>query len=137
MPTSNTGSTACSSREGITGFGQVFSPRFVENLNFLTGALPAEYGYRTAGVIDIHTKSGLDLNGGDLDMYGGQHTTLQPSFELGGSKDKLDYFFTGQYLQNAIGRGAADPRPQRLPRSDLSGSGFQLSVIFPEPDHSA
>ena len=45
--------------EGITGFGQVFSPRFAQNLNFLTGALPAEYGYRTAGVVDIHTKSGL------------------------------------------------------------------------------
>ena len=89
--------------EGITGFGQVLSPRFAENINLLTGALPAEYGYRTAGVVDIHSKSGLSLSGGNLDMYGGQHSTLQPSFELGGSKDKLDYFFSGQYLQNQLG----------------------------------
>ena len=45
--------------EGITGFGQVLSPRFAQSISLLTGALPAEYGLRTAGVIDIKTKDGL------------------------------------------------------------------------------
>ena len=35
--------------EGITGFGQVLSPRFAQSITLLTGALPAEYGLRTAG----------------------------------------------------------------------------------------
>ncbi len=40
-------------------FGQTLSPRLVDKVNILTGALPAQYGLRTAGVIDITTKSGL------------------------------------------------------------------------------
>ncbi|HUE36844.1 MAG TPA: TonB-dependent receptor plug domain-containing protein, partial [Candidatus Acidoferrum sp.] len=45
--------------EGITGgFGLELDPRFVESLQLITGSLPAEYGFRTAGVIDIQTKTG-------------------------------------------------------------------------------
>src|SRR6202167_6660369 len=44
--------------EGITGFGQILSPRFANSISLLTGALPAEYGLRTAGVVDIKTKDG-------------------------------------------------------------------------------
>ena len=116
--------------EGITGFGQVLSPRFAQSINFLTGALPAEYGYRTAGVIDIHSKSGLTLSGGDLDMYGGQHTTLQPSFELGGSKDKLDYFFSGQYLQTQLGVEPPTPGPSAYHDQTYQGQAFSYLSYF-------
>ena len=119
--------------EGITGFGQVLSPRFAQSLNFLTGALPAEYGYRTAGVVDIHSKSGLSLNGGDLDMYGGQHTTLQPSFELGGSKDKLDYFFSGQYLQTQLGVEPPTPGPSAYHDQTYQGQAFSYLSYFLSP----
>ena len=44
--------------EGITGFGQELDTRFVESLRLITGSLPAQYGFRTAGVVDLHTKSG-------------------------------------------------------------------------------
>ena len=44
--------------EGITGFGQVLSPRFANSISLLTGALPAQFGLRTAGVVDIRTKDG-------------------------------------------------------------------------------
>ena len=33
--------------EGITGFGQVLSPRFANGISLLTGVLPAQYGLRT------------------------------------------------------------------------------------------
>ena len=42
--------------EGITGFGLELDPRFVDSMELITGALPAAYGFRTAGVVDIHTK---------------------------------------------------------------------------------
>ena len=51
--------------EGITGFGLELDPRFVESMQLITGSLPAAYGFRTAGVVDIHTKSGAFENGGD------------------------------------------------------------------------
>src|SRR5580658_7232051 len=74
--------------EGITGFGQVLSPRFANSISLLTGALPAQFGLRTAGVVDIKTKDGLLDNLADVEFYGGQRNTEQPSFEVGGSKGK-------------------------------------------------
>ncbi|HWY29672.1 MAG TPA: hypothetical protein VNX46_02895, partial [Candidatus Acidoferrum sp.] len=56
--------------EGITGFGLELDPRFVQSLQLITGSLPAQYGFRTAGVVDIQTKSGAFENGGQVEMYG-------------------------------------------------------------------
>ena len=50
--------------EGITGFGLELDPRFINSLQLITGSLPAQYGFRTAGVVDIQTKSGAFENGG-------------------------------------------------------------------------
>src|SRR4030081_3954913 len=44
--------------ESIPGFGQVLETRFADNISLITGALPAQFGFRNTGVIDIHTKSG-------------------------------------------------------------------------------
>ena len=107
--------------EGITGFGQVLSPRFAQNISLLTGALPAEFGLRTAGVVDIKTKDGLLDNGGDVEFYGGQRSTIQPSFEYGGSVGKLSYFVTGQYLSTT--RGVEPPTPGPSPIHDQSYQG--------------
>jgi hypothetical protein len=56
--------------EGISPFAQVLTPRFANNIDVLTGPLPAEYGFRTAGIIDITTKSGFSDIGTDLDLFG-------------------------------------------------------------------
>jgi len=40
--------------EGIAVFGQELDTRFIGSLELLDGALPAEYGFRNAGVVDIH-----------------------------------------------------------------------------------
>ena len=47
--------------EGISVFGQALDPRFISSMSLITGALPAEFGLRTAGIIDITTKSGFRL----------------------------------------------------------------------------
>ena len=88
--------------EGITGFGQALDTRFVQSVDLLTGALPAQYGYRTAGVIEIQTKTNYET-AGSVDIYGGSHNTLQPSFQFGSSQGKLTYFITGSYLGNDLG----------------------------------
>ena len=71
--------------EGISVFSQTLSPRLISSLSLITGALPAEYGLRTAGVIDLTTNSGLLQPGGEVSVYGGSHRTIQPSAEYGGS----------------------------------------------------
>jgi hypothetical protein len=120
--------------EGVTsGFAQTLSPRFAQNISLLEGALPAQYGYHTAGVVQIQTKSGDSLNGGDVEMYGGQRSTLQPNFELGGTKGNLSYYTTGFYLQNTRGLEPPTPGPQAEHDFTDQGNGFGYLSYFLNP----
>ncbi len=110
--------------EGITGFGQALSPRFAQSISLLTGALPAQYGLRTAGIVDIKTKDGLLDNLADVDFYGGQRGTTQPSFEYGGSKGNFSYFMTGQYLGTDRGLEPPTSGPTAIHDTSNQGSGF-------------
>ncbi|MBV8963773.1 MAG: ligand-gated channel, partial [Hyphomicrobiales bacterium] len=119
--------------ETISGFSQLFDTRFARRIDLITGALPAEYGYRTAGVVDIETKSGTLEPGGEISLYGGQRQTFLPSFSYGGSTGKLDYFVSGSYLRNNI--GIENPTHSFNPIKDFSeqGRGFlYLSGIIDE-----
>jgi outer membrane receptor protein involved in Fe transport len=120
--------------EGITsGFSQTFSPRFAQSVSLLEGALPAQYGYHTAGVVQIQTKSGESLNGGDIETYGGQRDTLQPNFELGGSKGNFSYYTTGYYLQNNRGLEPPTPGPEAIHDFTDQGNGFSYLSYFLNP----
>jgi outer membrane receptor protein involved in Fe transport len=89
--------------EGITGFGLELDPRFVQSMQLITGSLPAQYGFRTAGIVDIQTKTGGFDQGGAVALYGGSFDTVRPSFELGGSKGNLSYFTDASYDHNSLG----------------------------------
>ena len=84
--------------EGLSVFGQALETRFARSISLLTGALPAQYGFQTAGVLDIQTKTGLTNPGFGSHMYGGSFNWLQPSFEYGGHEGPVDWFLTGDYL---------------------------------------
>lgn len=94
--------------EGISVFGQTLDPRLVGSLKLITGALPAEYGLRTAGIIDVTTKSGMLAPGGEVSIYGGSHSEIQPSFDYGGSAGSLNYFVSGDYNTNTLGIESPD-----------------------------
>jgi len=94
--------------EGISVFGQSLDPRLISSLTLVTGALPAEYGLRTAGIIDLKTKSGVIDPGGSVSIYGGSHGTVAPSFSYGGSTGRLNYFVSGSFLRNDLGIESPD-----------------------------
>lgn len=92
--------------ESISGFGQTLDVRLIDRLSFLTGALPAQYGYRTAGVVDITTRSGSaakDSLGGSVGLTAGSFGTWNPSAELYGNNGAWSGFVTASYLQDDIG----------------------------------
>lgn len=89
--------------EFISGFGDALGTRFINKLDFVTGSVPAQYGYRTAGIINISTNTGAALDGGAVDLYGGSRGTIEPSAEYGGTSDGLDYYATGTYYQSNVG----------------------------------
>ncbi|HVM96090.1 MAG TPA: TonB-dependent receptor, partial [Candidatus Acidoferrales bacterium] len=110
--------------EWISGFGQSISPRVAGNMSLITGALPAQYGLRTAGIIDIHTKSGAFVNGGSVEMYGGQRGTVQPSIEAGGSAGKFSYYTTGTYIGTDRGIEPPTAGPTSIHNHSDQGLGF-------------
>jgi outer membrane receptor protein involved in Fe transport len=93
--------------EGISVFGQAIESRFANSMSLITGALPAQYGFRTAGVVDIQTKTGITNPGLAVSMYGGSFNWLQPSFDYGGHSGSFDWFITGDFLHND--RGIENP----------------------------
>ena len=110
--------------EGITtGFGPIFDTRFFNRVDLLTGALPAQFGFHTAAIVDIETKAG-DQKGGTVEVYGGSHNTLKPSIEIGGSKGDLTYFATGSFLTNDLGIENPTSRPNALHDHSIQDTGF-------------
>ena len=89
--------------EGLSIFGQTIEARFAQNLTLSVGALPAQYGFRTAGIVDIQIKTGRSDPGSEVSMYGGTAGWLQPSFSHGGRQGTVDWFVTGDFLRNDIG----------------------------------
>ena len=89
--------------EGLSGFGQELDTRFIDNANVLTGSLPAQFGYRTAGIVDLHTKSGAFLDGTTLSLTAGSHGTVQPAVETGGSHGALNYYLSASTNRSDLG----------------------------------
>ena len=100
--------------EGISVFGQSLDPRLISSLSLITGALPAEYGLRTGGIIDITTKSGMQIPGGAVSLYGGSHGTVAPSFNYGGGAGSFSYFVSGGFLRNDLGIESPDGSPNPI-----------------------
>lgn len=88
--------------DGISGFGDTLDPHVIENATLLDGALPAQYGFRTAGVVDIDTKTGFQ-SGGTADVMAGGKGTLQPSVSYGDTFNDADYFVAASHLSSDLG----------------------------------
>jgi hypothetical protein len=120
--------------EGISVFGQTLDPRLIDSVSLITGALPAEYGLRTAGIIDLKTKSGLVDSGGSVALYGGSHGTFAPSAYYASSAGNLSYFVSVDALRNDVGiespDGSADPIHDRT--TQFHGFGYLEDILNEE-----
>jgi outer membrane receptor protein involved in Fe transport len=142
--------------DGVTGFGSFLDTDLVGNISLITGALPAEYGLRTVGLVDITTRNDIFNNSGSVSLYGGSRGTITPSFEYGGtygancpattgapsSKTSstaadcfggVQYFFTGRYAQTT--EGIENPLPTLNAIHDFSQQekGFAYLSTFLDP----
>lgn len=119
--------------ESISGFGSTFDQRIADSIDLLTGTLPAQYGYRTAGVVNLKTRSGAFDNGGDIGIYGGSHNRIEPSANVHGSSGNVNYFLSGSYLQDDL--GIENPLPTRNAIHDRTrqyrGFGYVSDVLSP------
>src|SRR5438270_8859538 len=89
--------------ESIPGFGLELETRFADSVSLITGALPAQFGFRNTGVIDIHTKNGAVFQQGEASLFAGSFDRIQESLEYGAVHGQLSYFGTESYLHDGIG----------------------------------
>src|SRR5262245_31385935 len=143
--------------DGVSGFGSIFDTNFIGSLSLVTGALPAEYGLRTVGLVDITTRSDIFNNSGSVNYYFGSRERIQPSFEYGGTLGAncpsastalptkappsssancyggLQYYFTGSYLQTNLGIENTLPTLNAIHDFSRQERGFAYLSTFLDP----
>jgi outer membrane cobalamin receptor len=102
-------------------FGESFTPRNIDHMEFITGGVAAEYGERLAGVVNIVTKSGTETPGGAAEINYGTYNTYSPWALYSGSNSQGDvhYYISGSYF--STDRGLDTPQPTS--ESDRSQGG--------------
>lgn len=133
--------------ESIALFGQSISPRLADTITLLTGALPAQYGYRTAGVIDIHTKGMDHPSSSEATLTWGSDDHQQIAMEMNESVGDWSMFGTFTVLHNNL--GIENPLPTRTADHDQTqqingfwllqrelADGAQLSMMLGESNNN-
>lgn len=117
--------------DGMTDLGESLSPRIAAKVQLVTGALPAQYGLNAGGVVNITTKDGVYLKGGQAELYGGSQSEVEPAFEYGGSVGNTNYFASGRYLHNTLGMASPDgsARPLHDRTDQIEGLAYVDHVI--------
>ena len=110
--------------EGLSGFGQELDTRFIDSASVLTGTLPAQFGYRTAGIVDLHTKGGVFHDGTTLALSAGSHATFAPSVETGGSHGAANYYVSASVDSNSLGIENPAPTASALHDHTTQGKFF-------------
>lgn len=116
--------------EGLSVFGQALSPRLAGKVALITGALPAQYGLRTAGIVDISTKAKFD-NAGAINLYGGSHGEFSPSVEYGGGDGVTNGFASASWRTSDLGVESPDGRatPLHDHTDQVQGFGYLERAI--------
>ena len=83
----------------------------ISSIQLIPGSNPA-FGLNTlGGALAIYTKSGSHYPGGSIEMHGGSFGRKGVTMEYGGKKGNLDYFFTGNYVND---HGWAEHNPSKV-----------------------
>ncbi len=80
---------------GIT-FSNSLDPAIADNLTITTGGIPAEYGEKANGVINLTTRSGLGSGGvkGDASLGAARFSTYSGEASAGGGSSRFGWFGT-------------------------------------------
>ena len=101
-------------------------------MTLITGALPAQFGLRTSGVLDIQTRNDA-FDGGTAGVYGGTRQTFTPSFEYGGQVGQTQYFLTGRFFESNIGLENPTPNWAAIHDHTTQERGFAYVSTILDP----
>jgi hypothetical protein len=136
--------------DGVTGFGSILETNLIGSISLVTGALPADFGLRMVGLVDITTRTDVFNNSGSISPYGGSRGTFAPSLEYGGTSGSncgsvapapgtssancflgVQYYFTGRYVQTLEGieNSTASVNPIHDFSQQKKGFGYMSAFI--------
>ncbi len=81
-------------------FASALPVRLIQNLDIITGGIPAEFGDRLAAVVNIATRHGDRTPDGMLQLRYGSFQTVEPSGWYARSIGRLGIFVGGSYVQS-------------------------------------
>jgi outer membrane receptor protein involved in Fe transport len=142
--------------DGLTGFSSILDASWIGSIALVVGALPAEYGLRTVGLVDVTTRPDIINNSGQVSVYGGSQGTFTSTIQYGGTFGStcpttaapapgthalpgadcfpgVQYFFVGRYLQTQ--EGIENSTSAYSPIHDFSQQekGFAYMSTFVDP----
>src|SRR5262249_2443625 len=99
--------------DSVSGlFGQFLSPKLVENMEVLSGGLPAEYGQRLSGVVNLNSRRPSPSGEGEAELRYGSFNTWNPSAFYGQKLGKVSFLAGGSFTYTE--RGLDPPNPDVL-----------------------
>lgn len=106
-------------------FTDVISPRTWERADIILGGPEAQFGNKTAAVIDVTTKSGAQPDFGSVQFFGGSNETLNPAFEYGGTVGStFRYYLMNSFI--STNRGINPPTLGKTVFHDQSNQNQSL-----------
>ena len=122
--------------ESVSGlFGQFLSPRLVENIEVITGGLPAEYGQRLSGLVNLNSRRPPTEGEGQAELLYGSYGTVTPSGFWGQKVGSVSVMTGGSFTWTD--RGIDPPNPtSSVWNSSQQGRVFgKVDVDFNDRDH--
>ncbi|HUS18273.1 MAG TPA: TonB-dependent receptor [Terriglobales bacterium] len=107
-----------------SAFGSALDPRNLRSAEVITGSVPAEYGGKLGAVINVNTKSGLEMPwNGNVSLTAGSFDSREVGGEFGGHTQKVGVYVSATGSRS---RRYLDP-PEIQNFRNLGGTGRLFS----------
>ncbi len=116
-------------------FGQFLTPRLVENMEVITGGLPAEYGQRLSAVVNLNSRRPPPEGEGRLDLLYGSFETVTPGGFWGQKLGAVSYLVGGSLNWTNRGLDPPNPTPYLNDKAQQGRVFAKVDVDLNDRDH--
>ncbi|HZX43644.1 MAG TPA: TonB-dependent receptor, partial [Myxococcaceae bacterium] len=116
-------------------FGQFLTPRMVENMEVITGGLPAEYGQRLSAVVNLNSRRPSPEGEGRLDLLYGSFDTVTPGGYWGQKLGSVSYLVGGSLTWTDRGLDPPNPTTYLNDKAQQARLFAKVDVDLNDRDH--
>src|SRR5229473_1630696 len=122
--------------DSVSGlFGGFLSPKFIENMELITGGLPAEYGERLAAVVNLNSRRPTESGEGEAELTYGSFQTVSPSLLYGRQFGSLSLFGGASFRRTDRALDPPAIAPILHDRGDEERAFLRLNYDLGDRDH--